>query len=210
MSLRTGLVSLVALSLGALLFVGCQRKSEAPTVAKLDSSFKLTAGIQDIMALEVDPAADFIWESFSTTVAKDGTHEHKPLTAEDWEKVRGQAIILIEASNLLLMDGRRVAREGVQKLEDHGTPGNLSAEESQKVLDENRPMFIAFATALRDAGNEILKNVETKNVDAIMEAGATMDQVCEGCHLKFWYPGQKIPRFPNEAPEEDLPQSVKK
>jgi hypothetical protein len=34
-------------------------------------------------------------------------------------------------------------------------------------------------------------------------AGDTMDQVCEGCHLQFWYPGQNIPQFPDQAPEED-------
>jgi hypothetical protein len=56
----------------------------------------------------------------------------------------------------------------------------------------------------------LLKAVEAKDTDAMMEAGATMDQVCEGCHLKFWYPGQKIPRFPDEAPEEDLPQPARK
>jgi len=186
----------------------CQPQKAAPTSdAKPTSPFKLTAGIQDIMALEVDPAADALWESVSTTVNKSGTHEHKPLTDDDWAKARGHALILIEASNLLVMDGRRVAREGVQKLEDHGTPGNFSAEESQQAIDANRETFVSYAHALRDVGEAILKAVEAKNAEGIMDAGATMDQVCEGCHLKFWYPGQRIPRFPNEAPEEDLPAS---
>jgi hypothetical protein len=34
-----------------------------------------------------------------------------------------------------------------------------------------------------------------------MNAGAALDEVCESCHLKFWYPGQHIPPFPDEAPE---------
>jgi cytochrome c556 len=98
----------------------------------------------------------------------------------------------------------------VQTLEDHGTPGNLTAEQSQQAIDANRQTFVSFATALRGVGSELLKAVEAKDTDAMMEAGATMDQVCEGCHLKFWYPGQKIPRFPDEAPEEDLPQPARK
>ena len=41
---------------------------------------------------------------------------------------------------------------------------------------------------------------------AICKAGrlpppAALDEVCEGCHLKFWYPGQHIPLFPDQAPE---------
>ncbi len=191
----------------ALLMSACQKETASPA-ATTASAFKLTAGVQDIMALQVDPSADAIWESFGVVVTKDGTHEHKPVTEGDWAKVHGHALVLIEAANLLLMDGRRVAREGVQKLEDHGTPGNLSAEESQQAIDADRPTFVSFATALRDVGNDILRNVEARNIDAIMEAGAALDQVCEGCHLKFWYPGQKIPRFPNEAPEVDaVPRS---
>ena len=169
------------------------------------SHLKVVAGVQDIMALQIDPAADAIWESISTTVTKDGTHEHKPLSDQDWVLERGRALMLIEGANLLLMDGRRITREGVKHLEDHGTPGNLTAEESQAAVDANRDTFVGFATALRDVGEQILKASDAKNTDAILEAGATMDEVCEGCHLKFWYPGQKIPAFPDQAPEQDLP-----
>jgi len=187
----------------AILLSSCGQ--QAPTPAQMESPFKLVAGIQDLMALQIDPAADALWESVSTTTTADGSHEQKPLSDADWAKARGHALTLIEASNLLLMEGRRVKREGVQVLEDHGTPGNLSAEESQQAIDSNRQTFVAFATALRDVGSQMLTAVEAKNPDGIMEAGATMDQVCESCHLKFWYPGQKIPRFPDEAPEVDAP-----
>ena len=36
-----------------------------------------------------------------------------------------------------------------------------------------------------------------------MTAGETLDSVCESCHLKFWYPGEKIPVLPDQAPEID-------
>jgi hypothetical protein len=171
------------------------------------TNLKLVAGIQDIMALQIDPAADAIWESVSITVTKDGSHEHKPLTDDDWKKARGHALLIVEGSNLLLMNGRRVTREGVTQLEDHGTPGNLTAAESQAAIEANRDAFVSFAKALRGVGEELLTAIEARNVDGMLEAGETMDQVCETCHLKFWYPGQKIPRFPDEAPEEDLPST---
>ncbi|HXC22659.1 MAG TPA: hypothetical protein VNV13_14330 [Steroidobacteraceae bacterium] len=162
---------------------------------------KPVAGISDIMANEVDPAADALWESVGTVVTRSGTKNNHPTTDKQWDELRGHAVVLIEAANLLLMDGRRVAREGVQKIEDQGTPGNLSAEQSQKLIDENRSSFASFATALRTVGEQMLKAIDTKNPNDLMEAGAALDEVCEGCHLKFWYPGQKIPRFPGEAPE---------
>jgi hypothetical protein len=173
----------------------------APAATGSATMLKPVAGISDIMAIEVDPSADALWESVGTVVTRSGTKNNHPTTDKQWDELRAHAVMLTEAANLLLMDGRRVAGEGVQKIEDQGTPGNLSAEQSQKVIDENRSSFAAFATALRTVGQQMLMAIDAKNPNDLMEAGAALDEVCEGCHLKFWYPGQKIPRFPNEAPE---------
>jgi hypothetical protein len=173
----------------------------APAATGSATMLKPVAGISDIMAIEVDPSADALWESVGTVVTRSGTKNNHPTTYKQWDELRAHAVMLTEAANLLLMDGRRVAGEGVQKIEDQGTPGNLSAEQSQKVIDENRSSFAAFATALRTVGQQMLMAIDAKNPNDLMEAGAALDEVCEGCHLKFWYPGQKIPRFPNEAPE---------
>jgi hypothetical protein len=196
------------------LIIGCQEKvapkelpspaavpSAAPAATVAASMLKPVAGISDIMAIEVDPSADALWESVGTVVTRSGTKNNHPTTDKQWDELRVHAVMLTEAANLLLMDGRRVAREGVQKIEDQGTPGNLSAEQSQKLIDENRGLFASFATALRTVGEQMLTAIDTKNPNDLMEAGAALDEVCEGCHLKFWYPGQKIPRFPGEAPE---------
>jgi hypothetical protein len=196
------------------LLIGCQEKvapteiaapaavAPAPPAMTVPSTMlKPVAGISDIMATEVDPSADALWDSVGTVVTRSGTKTNHPTTDKQWDELRVRAVILIEAANLLLMDGRRVARDGVRKIEDQGTPGNLSAEESQKLIDDNLSSFASFATALRTVGEQMLKSIDAKNPNDLMEAGAALDEVCEGCHLKFWYPGQKIPRFPNEAPE---------
>ena len=187
------------------LLSGCGRHVEtaqtAPTASTPSSSLQPTAGIQDIMAFMIDPAADFLWESVSTSVTSAGVDEKQPRTDAEWNEVRKHAIILTEASNLIRMNGRHVAREGRQ-LEDHGTEGNLTAAESEQAIAADRATFESFAQALHDVGKSMLKAADDKNPQGILDAGDTMDQVCEGCHLKFWYPGQKIPLFPNQAPEE--------
>jgi hypothetical protein len=191
--------------LGALL-TGCAPKQEAAVTAQQStpapSPLKPIAGVQDIMAGMIDPAADFLWASVSTTVTEGKTVEKQPRTEEEWAEVRRQAILLAEGANLIMMDGRHVVKEG-SKLEDHGTPGNLTAEESEQAIAKNRDAFIAFAQALRDVGRSMLDAADAKNPQGLIDAGDTMDQVCEGCHLEFWYPGQKIPLFPDQAPEED-------
>ena len=195
---------------GALL--GCTQKPDASVTAQSGQSatpaaapLKPIAGIQDVMAGMIDPAADFLWESVSTTVTGKETVEKQPRTEQEWAEVRRQAIILAEGANLIMMDGRHVVKEG-GALEDHGTPGNLTAAESEQAIANNRGSFLAFAQALRDVGASMLAAADAKNPQGLIDAGDTMDQVCEGCHLQFWYPGQNIPQFPDQAPEEDAKQ----
>jgi hypothetical protein len=42
---------------------------------------------------------------------------------------------------------------------------------------------------------QMLKAIDAKQPDAMVDAGETMDEVCEGCHLKFWYPNQAVWKF---------------
>lgn len=191
----------LALMIAATLLGACDKPAAPePSLAATASPFKPTAGVQDIMAGMVDPAADYIWGSVSTTVTAAGTEDKQPRTDEEWNEVRRQSIILTEAANLLLIEGRHVAREG-KPLEDHGTPGNLTLDQVEQAIATDRASFVAFGQALHDAGAALLKAADEKNVQAIMAGGEVLDGVCEGCHLKFWYPGQKIPPLPDQAPE---------
>jgi predicted small lipoprotein YifL len=173
---------------------------DAAPAAPSTAAIKTVAGVQDIMNYMVDPAADFLWESVSTTETAEGIEEKQPRTDEEWREVHKHAILLTEGANLLLID-RHVAGEG-RSLEDHGTPGNLTAAESEEAIARDRQTYVAFALALRDVGEAFVAAADNRDPKAIVDAGDTMDQVCEGCHLKFWYPGQKIPAFPDQAPEE--------
>src|SRR3954470_23158627 len=74
-----------------------------------DAPFRLTASIRELMDSEVDPAADFIWASVASISTRAGLEERQPRTDEEWLEVRRHAITLIEASNLLVMKGRRVS-----------------------------------------------------------------------------------------------------
>lgn len=214
MSVSGGLRTIASCGLLGILIAGCAPKESTvtaqsgqaapPAAAPAASPLKPIAGVQDVMASMIDPAADFLWESVSTTVTRKSTVEKQPRTDAEWAEVRRQAIILTEGANLIMMDGRHVVKEG-SKLEDHGTPGNLTAEESEKAIVANRDSFIAFSQALRDVGVSMLAAADARNPQGMIDAGDRLDQVCEGCHLQFWYPGQKIPLFPDQAPEVDAP-----
>jgi hypothetical protein len=120
------------------------------------------------MASMIDPAADFLWESVSTTVTKGKVVEKQPRTNEEWAEVRRQAIILAEGANLLMMDGRHVVKEGANARRSRHA-GNLTAAESEEAIGKNRDSFLAFAKALRDVG----RRCSPRRMQRILKASST-------------------------------------
>ena len=150
-----------------------------------ESPLRPTATIQDIMDSLVDPSADGLWESVATIVSAKGTEERRPRTDEEWATQRRNAIRLLEATNLLLMEGRHVAKPGV-KSENPGI--ELEPEQMEKLMTEDRAAFVKLARALYDATLPALKAVDAKNAEGLLDAGEGIDNACENCHLKYWYP----------------------
>ena len=169
----------------------------APAAASAAPAFQIMASIQELMDAVIDPAADALWDSVSITTTKKGTVFHQPHSDEEWQEARRHAIALIEGTNLLVMDGRRLVAPGSPVL-DQGTSGVLGAEEGQKKFDELHPTFVQFAKALREAGTQMLTAIDKKDATGMMNAGSAMDGICESCHLTFWYPNQVIPPLPDD------------
>jgi hypothetical protein len=181
----------------------CQKNAEtaalpvaAPAAAPAPP-YQLAASIQELMDAVIDPSADALWDSVSIIETARGTVFHQPHTAEEWQEARRHAIALVEGTNLLVMDGRKLVAPGSPVL-DQGTSGVLSAEEGQKKFDAQHSTFVQFAKALREAGTQMLTAIDKKDATGMMNAGAAMDGVCESCHLTFWYPNQVIPPLPDD------------
>ena len=144
--------------------------------------------IEEIMESIVMPSAAAVWDAVAVNVTEKGIIETKPQTDEEWEKLRWQAVTLVEATNLLIMPGRRAAHPGA-KSENPGA--ELEPEQIQALIDKQRPSFVAHAHVLHEAAMSALRAIDARNIDGISEAGGTIDEACESCHLQFWYPPQK-------------------
>jgi hypothetical protein len=145
------------------------------------------ATIKDIMDSIVDPSADALWQSVATVSSAKGIEDRQPRTDEEWAHVRRDAIRLVEATNLLVVEGRHVARPG-EKAENTGV--ELEPEKIEKLINDDRQAFIELAHGLQDASLPALKAIDAKDADALLAAGAGIDRACESCHLKYWYPDE--------------------
>lgn len=170
---------------------GCQTQSneQAPSAAAAPQ-YKVSATIKDLMMATVDPLTDVVWESVATIVTPAGTEERRPRNDEEWTAVKNAAVTVMETANLLQMPGRAVARPGEQS----EFPGiELEPSEMQKLIDADLKAWSDHANALHDAMADALKAAEAKDPEGVMAAGEHIENACESCHLKYWYPNQSIP-----------------
>ena len=145
------------------------------------------ATVKDVMHSMVDPSADFVFESVQTVANETGIHEIAPQTDEEWQDVRARLLVLMQVKDLLSTPGIRAAR-----------PRDRSAStvenepyEVQALIDSNRQDFVNKAQRLRDAAAVAMRAVEGKDKNALMDGLIGIDQACEVCHLRYWYPRDK-------------------
>ena len=178
---------------------GCTSGSPDPA-PNPSPTFRPVTSIQDIMLSVIDPSADAIWESVATIITYEGTEERRPRTDEDWVPLRHDAVRLVEATNLLLMADREVARSGFQS----ENPGiELEPSEIRALIDEDWDTWERMVRDLYDAGMIMLEAVDAKDADMLFDNGGPLDQACEACHQHYWYPANVVPTaraVPDAAP----------
>jgi hypothetical protein len=160
----------------------------ACAVKQPPSHFRPSATVKDLMDSVVDPNADFIWESVSTTVSAAGIEEKEPKTDEEWKELRRHAIALLEASNLLLVPQRLVARSG-EKAEEPKV--ELEPQQIEALIEQDWAAWTERALALHDAVIPSLEAIDARDKEGLLRGGETIDRACEGCHLKYWYPNDE-------------------
>ena len=115
------------------------------------------ASVKQIMIGIVAPAAMVVFESVGTIVSAAGIEERAPKTDEDWAAVGSSGAALVESGNLLVTGDRAVDRED----------------------------WVKMSQALSEAGMLVLKATEAKSPDAVLAAGATVNETCDNCHRKY-------------------------
>jgi len=171
----------------ALLTVLTACSSAPSTTAKPSTSgpssgepeYRLTATIKDLMDAEVDYNADWLWDAVSTETSAQGVIDRRPKTDDDWKEARYHALALLEATNLLQMPGRAVAKPG-EKSENPGI--EEGPEEIKALMDADRASWVKYTHGLYDATKLMLDAIDKIHADQMLDLGDQLDQACENCH----------------------------
>ncbi len=175
-----------------LVACGCGSRQPAP-------AYRPTATVKDIMDSIVDPNADVLWNSVATIVSVTGTEEREPRTDEEWTAVRRSAIQLVEATNLLRMPGRQVARPGEKSENPHV---ELQPEAIQRLILDDPATWTTLIDGLHDAALPALDAINARNAKGLFDAGDKLEHACESCHQHYWYPPKSAPAWKDASPRQ--------
>ena len=172
----------IAMGLGVLLAAGC---SKAPTPT-----------INESMTHIMQPQAQTIWDIASRAFNDkgDGLVAAK-IPPTDWIKLakagrqlRDRAKIVADASpNILVRSaderimGEDSAHAGVRRTWDAASPKQIKA-----YIDADPTLFAQRARVLEQAGADLLKAAHSHDIATVYRVSSNMDEVCDGCHQKFW------------------------
>jgi hypothetical protein len=165
------------------LLVGCGPKTPTPTVNQ---------SMTKIMA----PEAQVIWDitSRAFNFKGDGLDPTK-ITPTDWtlleqagQKMKDRGAILANAKHNVVADpgaaimGAYAAPAGdVKKTWDAA-----SAKQIQALIDANPQLFAQRAKILSDTGDTLQRAAGARDLQTVYKVSADLDEVCDGCHQKFW------------------------
>ena len=123
------------------------------------------ATIKQIQESMISPSSDTIFN----------VGRAAPETDEGWLTVRNAAIVLAEAGNLFMMEGRA----------------------------KDTDQWMEMAGELVAAGTDALRATEARDVGGVLEAGNRMAAACEACHQPYRDGGRAM--GPQAAPDQDAP-----
>ena len=128
--------------------------------ASVQPAAPAVASVLELMDGIVVPAAGVVYDSVATTVDREGVKETRPQNDREWQRVAGNAAALIEASQLLKMEGR--ARDQAD--------------------------WATIAKAMGDAAAQVRAAAQKKDAEGILAGGERLNNSCDNCHRKFQVP----------------------
>jgi hypothetical protein len=119
--------------------------------------FEPVAELGDVMHDIIFPNAEVVWDAVGTIFTVGNVEEIRPGSEDEWIAVRSSATTLMEAGNLLMMDGR---------------------------AKDNGP-WMERARALIDAGAAVREAAEAHDPEMLFERGELIYNACQGCHWEY-------------------------
>ena len=162
----------------------------APAAQRLWGDMKPIVSVKELMRDMIDPGSDYVFDAVGGVDNRKGSVETYPRTEADWDRVRIGGVMMAEGAYLLKVP-RPFAPAGDENNSTGPDPEELSPAQILAKLEHDPVLWNAKIEALRNVGLQVLDIVKRKDTKELWDAADNLDQACEGCHLEYWYPGEK-------------------
>ena len=119
---------------------------------------KTLLSVREVMRHIVNPAAETYWKHTGVIDTEAGSDDRTPTAEADWKETVDAAAQVMEAGNLLMLEGR--------------------------ARDPDGP-WMKYAQALVDAGAEGMQAAQAKDAEKVFDAGSHIYNACYNCHGKY-------------------------
>ena len=193
MSMRAGAILLAS---GAALLCGCGPKTPTRTV-------------NESMTKVMSPQAQTIWDITSGAFnAKGDGLEAPKISPAQWAQLERAGQLVKDWARLLADTPHVTAAAADQAILGAyaAPPGAVkqtwdaaNARQVQALIDANPALFSKRAKLLAEAGDTLVKASRAKDVQSLYRVSSGLDEVCDGCHQRFWGTDDPPP-FPRQPP----------
>jgi hypothetical protein len=183
--LKAAVIFLVAMGLGFRPAPAPQDSSPASAPREPKSDFLPTATMREVIQSMVVPQSAALFGAVSVTVSARETQTNYPQTDQEWLELRRQVITMAEASNLIVIRGRRVAKPGETAQDPRS---QLSPEQIADLVQSRWEDWVKFSQDMNRGSMDAVKAIDDRDTQALTRAADKLIESCEFCHRIFWTP----------------------
>jgi len=147
--------------------------------------------LHELMKNIVAVQTQVIWDVGNQAQDLQGNPDPSKLAAGDWSKIIDAAGKVHQVAQTLAQFEHVVVAAPGAKIEGEGNPDALSAQQVQAAIHARPADFRALSQALAASMEQITAAAQARDAAKVFDLSGALDQICENCHVKFWYPKQK-------------------
>jgi len=140
--------------------------------------------VHELMRDVIEPNAQRIWRAVSYTATAGGVEETMPINDMDWDGLHQSAIVLVEAGHGLTVENRDIGSAAYELVRQDF---QYTGDEIAALRIQNSDDWNAIAVEMGVLAREVLDTIDRRDIFALTETGAELNQACEACHAAYWY-----------------------
>ena len=176
----------IALGVGLVTLCGCQQKDAQETGQSGPDPVILHQAMKDIVA----PQAQVLWDITNNAMNNNGDIDPALLKPADWARIADAGAQLKAKAHALAAATQITVAAPGEKIQDQESPGGSSAADVKRFIDADRQGFSDMAGTLASSADEFVAAARARDTARLAVPVQGLDEVCEACHVKYWYPQQ--------------------